>query len=103
MKDNTKYLRTHELTSQSNQILHAKKIVTSKKSLGHVSNRHAQLEAVKDTAELWLQADLDNLTARKIKLETELEEALASLEQGYVSPIKEIFMKICFNSKYMSP
>lgn len=103
MKDITKFLRTNGLTSQSNHIFRAKKIQRSKKTMGSVSDRRAQLEAVKDTAELWLQADLDNLTARKIKLETDLEKALSNLEQSNVSPITKIFVKICVNSEYMSP
>lgn len=98
MKDNNNF-GAQKLTSQSIKIEQTKKILKSKNSFASVSNRHAQLEAVKNTAELWLQADLDNRSERKLKLETELEEALAGLEQHYVLPIMEIFKRISYDSR----
>jgi hypothetical protein len=96
---NRKSLDTHEATSSAKLAVPMNKFTESDGIYRVDSNRQAQLAPVKNIAELWLQADLDNSNNRKAHLERQLADVLGSLDQDFAAPVSEIFRKVLSNSK----
>lgn len=95
----TKRLNVHQKPELKKHALLIGKLAPVDTMFPAGSSRQEQLEPVKNIAELWLQADLDNSTDRKAHLEDKLADALESLEQDFTLPVCEIFKKVLCNSK----
>lgn len=89
-----KYFDANGTTSQTRKIVLTKQSLATANASGTVLNQRAQLQAIKNIAELWLQADLDNRTTQMVKLEIDIAEVLHSLDQESAKPISEIFQKL---------